>query len=155
MKKTIAIVGAAVAGLIGLSFVGAGKVQDYSDFIKKLKLSVSGIDRNSIRFTNFPEAAAKLDLRITNPTTQDFNLNGLGIVKVSRVFIKDAARNVVAETLVNQESISIPANSFTDIRNVELKGNSVKLLPLLREITLIKISIEIDVLGTKYIIEND
>ncbi|WP_124979544.1 hypothetical protein [Nonlabens xiamenensis] len=154
MNKTYVLMGAVAAGLVGLSLVGNQAAKDYSKQIDQLKIRVSRVDLDSIKF-RAPDVFAKLDIRITNPTAEDFTIDGFGVVKVTRVFVKDIAGNVIAQTTVNQESISIPANSYTEIKNIQFQGSITKLLPLIQSISGIRTAVEIDILGTTYLIEND
>lgn len=97
------------------------------------------------------------DLTLHNPTTEDFNPNGI-IVTVKRVEVKTADGKLIAKVNVNKTSINVPAKGKYMLKDlaveVDIYSNAMNALSLakIKGIEDIKVDIVCGILGTEYVI---
>lgn len=108
-RKTIWIVGA--LGLLAVSALGAKKGMGIKSVAEQLQIKLKSI-RNLQVFGS--GLNIQVDIDIINPTSVPLDITTGGLVSISRIFIYDKNRNLVATATPNLSNISIgPQSSFT------------------------------------------
>ena len=153
-KKHLLITGAVVAVLGTMAFVGKSKKDELSATMDRLRIRLSGFDWNALRFKD-GNIEAKIDLRIINPTPNDFSFSGLGMAQLRRVFIQGSNGQIIAQSNLNKPSIDIPANGNIELKNIKITGFTKAILSLMSlGLDQIKTGVDLDVLGSTYTILN-
>lgn len=146
--------------VIGLSVLGFGvvyvkeRVKKLSEIMVKLIPVPTGI--RNIRLEKWT-LKCNLDVTLHNPTTEDFNPNGI-IVTLKRLDIKDKAGTLIGKVNINKTSLNIPAGGKYTLKDLVVEidsyGNLLNFANLLKikSIADIKADVVIGVLGTEYII---
>lgn len=146
--------------VIGLGVIGLGviyvneRVKKLTEIMVKLIPIPSGFRNFSVKhyvlYFNF-------DLTIHNPTSEDFNPNGV-IVTVKRVEIKDNTGKLIAKVNVNKNSVNIPAKGKFTLKDLALEIdaysnvlNAANLLKI-RSFADIKTDVVVSILGVEHII---
>lgn len=145
----------AVAAVVGLGVVYVNdRVKTLSEIMVKLIPIPSGLRNYS--FKNWI-LSFNFDVTIHNPTSVDFNPNGL-IVTVKRIEIKDRNGKLIAKVDINKNSINIPARSKYTLKNLAVSIDTyanllnVPSLMKIKSIHDVKTDIVISILGTEHII---
>lgn len=100
--KHIVITGA----LLGIGALWySSKLNKWKETMKKLKALPTGIRNFDI---NFKRMRFNLDVTIYNPTSDNFNPDGV-VATVKRIILKDKTAKRIATITVNKSFLSIPA----------------------------------------------
>lgn len=146
--------------VIGLSVLGFGaiyikeRVKKLSEIMVKLIPVPTGI--RNIRIEKWL-LKFNIDVTLHNPTTEDFNPNGI-IVTVKRLDIKDKAGTLIGKVNINKNSVNIPAGGKYTLKDLVVEidsyGNLLNVNNLLKikSIADIKADVVIGVLGSEYVI---
>jgi hypothetical protein len=113
--------------IIGLSIVGlaayflikdkAKKITEQFKNIKFLPVSFSNLNG---KFNDFsPYVTFNIDLKVTNPTQEEFNTNGV-VVSLKRLLFYDSSNNFIGGSEINLKNLNIPAASSVIIPNVPI-----------------------------------
>jgi hypothetical protein len=152
IKAKHLVFGIAVLGL-GAVYVN-DRVKTLSEIMVKLIPIPSGLRNYS--FNNWI-LSFNFDVTIHNPTSVDFNPNGL-IVTVKRLEIKERSGKLIAKVDINKNSINIPARSKYVLKNLAVKIdtyanllNAPNLMKI-KSINDVKIDVVLSILGTEHII---
>lgn len=153
-KKVTAIVLIGLIAIIAFGFVKAKKLKEIFDKMTITPASFpKGLDinfnENRIKF--------KIDIRLTNPTKEDFNANGF-IAKLSKVKVFYDNKYLGVST-VNISDISIPHQNEIILHDIDVVvdfSNAVDILLSLSNFSTDKLSFSgvIEVAGVEYEIVN-
>jgi hypothetical protein len=146
--------------VIGLTVVGAGciyvnqRVKTLNKIMLKLIPIPSGLRnwsfKNWVLYFN-------LDVTIHNPTTEDFNPNGI-IVTLKRLEIKDLTGKLIAKVNINKNSVNIPAKGKYVLKDLAVEIDTyanilnAPSLMKIKSLADIKTDIVIGILGVEHII---
>lgn len=109
--KHIVITGA----LLGIGVLWySSKLNKWKETMTKLKALPTGIRNFDI---NFKRLRFNLDVTLYNPTSDNFNPDGV-IAVVKRIVLKDKAAKRIATITVNKSFISIPAKGKFELKDL-------------------------------------
>jgi hypothetical protein len=109
--KHIVITGALLG--IGVLWYNS-KLNKWKETMKKLKALPTGIRNFDI---NFKRVRFNLDVTLYNPTSDNFNPDGV-IAVVKRIVLKDKTAKRIATITVNKSFISIPAKGKFELKDL-------------------------------------
>lgn len=109
--KHIVITGAILG--IGVLWYSS-KLNKWKETMKKLKALPTGIRNFDI---NFKRVRFNLDVTLFNPTSENFNPDGV-IAVVKRIVLKDKTAKRIATITVNKSFISIPAKGKFELKDL-------------------------------------
>jgi hypothetical protein len=101
------------------------KLNKWKETMKKLKALPTGIRNFDI---NFKRLRFNLDVTLFNPTTENFNPDGV-VAVVKRIILKDKTAQKIATLIVNKSFISIPAKGKYVLKDLVVE------IPILENIT--------------------
>lgn len=109
--KHIVITGA----LLGIGALWyKNKLNKWKETMKKLKALPTGIRNFDI---NFKRMRFNLDVTIYNPTSDNFNPDGV-VATVKRIILKDKTAKRIATITVNKSFLSIPAKGKHELKDL-------------------------------------
>jgi hypothetical protein len=109
--KHIVITGAIVG--VGV-WLYSTKIDKWKQTMAKLKALPTGIRNFDI---NFKRIRFNLDVTLYNPTTDNFNPDGI-IAVVKRIVLKDKNTRRIATIIVNKSFINLPAKGKFELKNL-------------------------------------
>ena len=109
--KHIVITGAIVG--IGVWWYST-KIDKWKQTMAKLKALPTGIRNFDI---NFKRIRFNLDVTLYNPTTDNFNPDGI-IAVVKRIVLKDKNTRRIATIIVNKSFVNVPAKGKFELKNL-------------------------------------
>lgn len=109
--KHIVITGAIVG--IGVWWYST-KIDKWKQTMAKLKALPTGIRNFDI---NFKRMRFNLDVTLYNPTTDNFNPDGI-IAVVKRIVLKDKNTRRIATIIVNKSFVNVPAKGKFELKNL-------------------------------------
>lgn len=109
--KHIVITGAIVG--IGVWWYST-KIDKWKQTMAKLKALPTGIRNFDI---NFKRMRFNLDVTLYNPTTDNFNPDGI-IAMVKRIVLKDKNTRRIATIIVNKSFVNVPAKGKFELKNL-------------------------------------
>lgn len=153
----------------GLAFVGGASLlaknkiteisSNFVDAIKQITyqvVSVKDVSINGVPFVNQNSVLRfKFNLRLYNPTSTNFNINS-NQIEISRIDFLDRSGNVVIRTNPNLNSINLPANGESTIRNIQAEIPSTEVTNLVNLVgsglnaTDINLRISVKVAGREF-----
>jgi hypothetical protein len=154
--KNAKIIGITVAAfLIGAAVIAANKAVKLKETFDKMTIKPVWISKIKITLT---QLSFNLDIKITNPTGDDFALSGFSAAALKRVniFYKGT---YFGSAVANITEISIPNNNELIIRNLPVvvaTQNILSNIMTIENISVNDLTIQavVTVLGKDYIIEN-
>lgn len=119
MTTKTKIILATVLLLGGAGLYLKNKVAKLTDHFYKLVNSPAGFSGLDI---NLQRIKVNVDVKISNPTADDFYVSGLGVAKLSKLdfFYKNV---YLATATLDKKELSIPANGFVIIPAVPIEAN--------------------------------
>jgi hypothetical protein len=109
--KYIVITGAIVG--VGVWWYST-KIDKWKQTMAKLKALPTGIRNFDI---NFKRMRFNLDVTLYNPTTENFNPDGI-IVVVKRIVLKDKNTRRIATIIVNRSFVNVPAKGKFELKDL-------------------------------------
>ncbi|RRO19688.1 hypothetical protein [Flavobacteriaceae bacterium 14752] len=149
--------------IILLSIIGAGfwalnsignKKNEIINISKKLKFKPFWPSKINLKNGKLN---IKSDLEIVNTSTNDFTLDGVGLMTIKKIILKlDESGQAIGTALTDIKNISVPAGGNIVIKNVDFEVSLNSAFDKLGEIIFSNpkffIDAEIEVLGKKMII---
>lgn len=109
--KHIVITGAIIG--VGIWWYST-KIDKWKQTMAKLKALPTGIRNFDI---NFKRMRFNLDVTLYNPTTENFNPDGI-IAVIKRIVLKDKNTRRIATIIVNKSFINLPAKGKFELKNL-------------------------------------
>lgn len=118
MKTTTKIaVGVGIAGIIGYL---ATKGNNLKNAVFELVYAIDKISKLQMDWTTL-SLKAKLDLKITNPTSTNIGIDTASMLTVKQINLIDAVtRKKIGTAILNMGNISIPANDSIVLPNIPI-----------------------------------
>lgn len=151
MKAKTILIGAGLA-IVGVALLGYTKVTDLQWIFSKMTIKPVAIRKIKISFSSI---SFNLDIQLTNPTTQDFAVNGYG-ARLTKVIVSKNGKPL-GVSIVNMGEISVPAyGSFVikDVPVIVIPSVVLENLDTIFQTGIedLQISSVIEVLGEEYVI---
>ena len=122
MKPTTRkVVIAIVVALALITLYGVNKAKALMAIFDKMTITPAGISKVNVGLSNI---SFNIDIKLTNPTAQDFSVDGYGIAELKEISIYYNGIYIATST-VNMTQISVPSDNELILHNIPVNVPNV------------------------------